>query len=290
MSQTGQYQMTWQEVRERADKLMNSIRVITNNPRLVFGVPRGGCTVAALIGRPVDFPDHAEVIVDDIIDSGATMKRYQGKYAKPFFALVDRRRPDDADLPWVVFPWEVGDNTSTPEDSVTRLLEYLGEDPGRDGLKDTPVRVIKAYQEMTRGYAMNPSELLRVFDVVADEVIILRGIRFSSLCEHHLLPFSGTATVGYIPKEGKAVGISKLSRVVECFARRLQVQERLTNQIAEAIQQYLNPVGVGVIIKAHHSCMGCRGVNQPEAEMVTSSMLGAMRDRPEARAELLSLS
>lgn len=172
------------------------------------------------------------------------------------------------------------------EDAIVTLLRYIGEDPGRDGLRDTPTRVAKAWREMTSGYDDDPAEILaRTFDESSDEMITLRGISFYSTCEHHLLPFYGTATVGYLP--GKVVGISKLARLVECFARRLQIQERMTRQIADAIETHLDARGVGVILRAHHLCMGCRGVRQEETEMVTSAMLGTLRSDATSRSEFL---
>jgi GTP cyclohydrolase I len=174
------------------------------------------------------------------------------------------------------------------EEAVTTLLRFIGEDPERDGLQDTPARVVKAWREMTAGYAEDPAEILsRTFAETSDEMVILRGISFYSTCEHHLLPFYGEAVVGYLP--GKVVGISKLARLVECFAKRLQVQERMTRQIAEAVETHLEARGVGVVLRAHHLCMGCRGVRQEETEMVTSSMLGTLRTDATSRAEFLRL-
>ena len=174
------------------------------------------------------------------------------------------------------------------EKAVTTLLRFIGEDPQRDGLADTPARVVKAWREMTAGYEEDPAEILsRTFDETSDEMIILRGISFYSTCEHHLLPFYGEAQVGYLP--GRVVGISKLARLVNCFARRLQIQERMTRQIAEAIEQHLDAKGVGVVLRAHHLCMGCRGVKQEQTEMVTSSMLGKLRNDASTRAEFLRL-
>lgn len=179
----------------------------------------------------------------------------------------------------------------SPEDAIRYLLRALGEDSDRNGLKDTPERVWRAWQEMTAGYKEDPGAiLLTVFQETSDEIIILKGIRFSSLCEHHMLPFTGQATVGYIPSGKGVVGLSKLARLVHCYARRLQIQERLTRQIAQAIEVYLEPLGAGVIIKAHHHCMSHRGVNQPEAEMITSAMSGVFRDKPSTRAEFMSLA
>jgi GTP cyclohydrolase I len=173
-------------------------------------------------------------------------------------------------------------------DAVTTLLRFIGEDPSRDGLIDTPARVLKAWREMTTGYDDDPAGILsRTFDETSDEMVVLRGISFHSTCEHHLLPFYGEASVGYLP--GKVVGISKLARLVDCFGRRLQIQERMTRQIAESIERHLEAPGVGVIIRAHHLCMGCRGVRQQNTEMVTSAMLGTLRSDAMARAEFLRL-
>ena len=169
------------------------------------------------------------------------------------------------------------------------LREVLPDDVQLD--EATPGRVVRALREMTNGYYDDPATILgTTFDVDCDEVVVLRGVRFASLCEHHLLPFVGLAHVGYLPGPGgRVVGLSKLARLVQCYARRLQVQERMTAQIAEAIVEYLGASGAGVVVVAAHDCMSCRGVLAVGAEMVTSSMLGVFREKPEARAELLRL-
>ena len=174
------------------------------------------------------------------------------------------------------------------EAAVETLLRVVGEDPERDGLRDTPARVVRALVEMTAGYGESPADILsKTFSEHSDELIVLRGIDFHSTCEHHLLPFQGVAHVGYLP--GKVVGISKLARLVHCFARRLQIQERMTQQIAQAIETHLEARGVGVIVTARHLCMGSRGVKLPASELVTSSMLGTLRDNGRTRAEFLRL-
>jgi len=171
--------------------------------------------------------------------------------------------------------------------AVVRLLEWMGENPSREGLADTPKRVAKAFREMTAGLHVDPASVLgTVFNETSDQMVVVRGIRFSSLCEHHLLPFTGTAAVGYVP-DGRVIGLSKIPRLVEVYAKRPQVQERMTNQIAHTLMESLTPKGVGVVVKAHHSCMGCRGVRQPDAEMITSCVLGCMMDNPASRAELM---
>jgi GTP cyclohydrolase IA len=178
--------------------------------------------------------------------------------------------------------------TDEGERAVEVLLRVIGEDPERGGLRRTPARVVKALLEMTAGYSDSPAEILSTtFAEHSDELIVLRGIAFHSICEHHLLPFQGVAHVGYLP--GRVVGISKLARVVHCFARRLQIQERMTQQIAGAVETHLEARGTGVIISAHHLCMGCRGVNLPGTELVTSAMLGTLRSSAETRSEFLRL-
>ena len=177
------------------------------------------------------------------------------------------------------------------EDAVRILLRWAGEDPQREGLLDTPKRVVKAYGDWFSGYAEDPREFLaRTFEEVAgyDEMIVLRDIEFESHCEHHMAPIIGRAHVGYLPA-GKVVGISKLARVVETYARRFQVQEKLTAQIAHCIEDVLKPRGVGVVIEAAHQCMTTRGVHKTGVSMVTSRMLGAFRDDPSTRREFLSM-
>lgn len=175
--------------------------------------------------------------------------------------------------------------------AVKTLLLWMGEDPERTGLLETPERMIKAYKEMTAGYEETPEEILsKQFDEHSDEIIFLQDIPFTSICEHHGLIFSGIAHVGYLPSnKGKVVGLSKLARLVDCFARRLQIQERMTRQIAESLVDILQARGAAVIIKATHSCMACRGVKKAGAKMGTSCMLGIFRDKPAVRAEFLSL-
>jgi len=177
---------------------------------------------------------------------------------------------------------------SEGEEAVISLIRLVGEDPSRDGLLQTPRRVLKALREMTAGYDDDPEEILSTtFAETSDELVVLRGIEFYSMCEHHLLPFYGTASIGYLP--GDVVGISKLARLVNCYGRRLQIQERMTRQIADAIHTHLHARGTAVIIRAHHLCMGCRGVKLPSTELVTSAMLGTLRDDAGTRSELLRL-
>ncbi|HEX4892496.1 MAG TPA: GTP cyclohydrolase I FolE [Hyphomicrobiaceae bacterium] len=177
------------------------------------------------------------------------------------------------------------------EEAVRTLLRWIGEDPARDGLHETPSRVTRAYGEFFAGYAQDPEAILRkTFEEIEgyDEMIILRGVRFESHCEHHMAPIIGHAWVAYVPN-GRVVGISKLARVVEAFSKRLQIQERLTAQIANTINDVLKPQGVGVVIKAKHHCMSTRGVQKPGSDLVTSRMLGCFRDNAMTRQEFLAM-
>ena len=177
------------------------------------------------------------------------------------------------------------------EQAVRTLIQWAGDDPAREGLLDTPGRVVRAYEEYFQGYNADPEEILkRTFEEVEgyDEMVLLRDIRFESHCEHHMAPIIGKAHVAYLPKS-RVVGISKLARVVELYAQRLQIQEKMTAQIAGAINDVLQPDGVAVIIEAAHQCMTCRGVHKPGVTMVTSKMLGAFRENQATRREFLSM-
>ena len=174
---------------------------------------------------------------------------------------------------------------------VKQWIAAIGEDPVREGLRDTPRRAADAWAYMTRGYKQDPATVLNnaLFDVEANHMVIVRDIEIYSLCEHHMLPFFGVCHIGYIPR-GKVVGVSKLARLADIFARRLQLQERLTNQIARTLMDTLQPEGVGVIIEARHLCMMMRGVEKQNSRMVTSAMLGSFHDSVATRNEFLHLS
>jgi GTP cyclohydrolase IA len=177
------------------------------------------------------------------------------------------------------------------EEAVRTLLRWAGDDPNREGLIDTPARVVRSYEEFFAGYAIDPVALLeRTFEETDgyDEIVLLRDIRLESHCEHHMVPIIGRAHVAYLPHR-RVVGISKLARVVDAYANRLQIQEKLTAQIANTIQQVLEPRGVAVVIEAAHQCMTTRGVHKPGVTMVTSRMLGAFRDDPTTRREVLAM-
>lgn len=296
---TDRITLTWADIDEQAKLIAwrNNHRVFDD----IYGVPTGGAPVALLVskhsGRPVaEQPTPGRtLIVDDLVDSGTTLEVYHRRgfivdacYRKTHSPnhLAPTAHTLDG---WLTFPWEKDDGD--PTDAVIRLLQHIGEDPSRDGLRDTPKRVVKALRELTEGYALDPGVILATtFDVSFDEMIVLTGVPYTSLCEHHMLPFTGTATVGYIPKDGgRVVGLSKLARLVEAYARRLQVQERMTDQIAQAIEQHLQPRGVGVVITGQHSCMCARGIKK-HGTMITSRLTGDMKTDAAMRSEFLALA
>ncbi|MGD0122677.1 MAG: GTP cyclohydrolase I FolE [Candidatus Limnocylindrales bacterium] len=184
---------------------------------------------------------------------------------------------------------EPGGDPRGVEGAVREILLEIGEDPDREGLLRTPERMHKMWLELTCGYRVDPDRLINgaVFDVGYSEMVVIKGIPFYSLCEHHMLPFFGTAAVGYLPR-GRVIGLSKIPRIVEMYARRLQVQERMTQQIADFLQSRLNPYGVGVVIEAEHLCLAMRGVQKGGATMVTSSVLGTFRTTKKTRDEFMS--
>ena len=297
--------LTTTEVMRRASMVVPFLRIAlrTHDTVKLYAIPRGGIpalyAILALAEplvlsrmRVVETPEEADIFVDDIIDSGETMKRYCDEYpGRPFYALVDKTNLVDADLGWVVFPWE-GDAVGGLESNITRMLQFIGEDPTRGGLVETPARVAAAWRDWTSGYSMNPVDVLKTFEDGAagyDEMVLVKDLPFYSHCEHHMAPFFGTASVAYIP-QGRIVGLSKVSRLVDIFARRLQVQERLTNEIVEALMTHLLPKGAGVLIKARHLCMESRGIQQQGHTTITCALRGAMKDDAKARSEFLDLT
>jgi GTP cyclohydrolase I len=291
--------VTWDDAHEQVINLV--ARWIGHDIQTVYGIPTGGVPVAMLcaevtgwdlLNSPNDIDDHT-LIVDDLIDTGRTLSAYNGlhcdaMYRKPYSPTFAAEGATTVDS-WLAFPWERDDGD--PTDAVVRLLQYIGEDPTREGLVDTPRRVVKALAEMTTGYTTDVSSILGVqFDVGhVTGTVVLSDIPFTSLCEHHMLPFVGTATVGYVPG-AKVVGLSKLARLVDAHANRLQVQERLTEDIATDLDDYLQPDGVGVVIHAHHQCMSCRGVSKPGATMTTNALRGIIANDPTRRTEFMSIA
>ncbi len=269
----------------------------------LYGVPRGGVSAAYMVSRHlhhsviVDLPSTADFIIDDLIDSGKTLLRFTDiclENKSSFLALVDKRISERYHGKWIVFPWErsIDEEDQSADDIVTRLIEYIGENPAREGLIETPKRVLKAWKHWTSGYNKEPKDVLKVFTDGAeryDEMIVENDLPFYSHCEHHLAPFFGTATIAYIP-DGKVCGLSKMHRVLDIFARRLQMQERLTVQTADALMSLLQPKGVGVIIKARHFCKESRGIGIQGSFTTTSALRGKFLTEPSVRAEFLNFA
>jgi GTP cyclohydrolase I len=265
------------------EEIFNKINIIKNKynkDTKYWGIPRGGQVVAGMLGNAVDNIEECDVIVDDLIDSGNTIEKYK-KYDKPIEVLFDKRI--ELQNEWLVFPWE--NHNGDIEENVVRLLQYFGEDVEREGLIDTPKRYIKFFKEF-----LNPPQWnCTTFEGEGyDEMIIQKNIPFYSLCEHHIAPFFGKGHIAYIPNK-KIVGLSKLARTLESFSRRLQNQERITQQVAEFLNDKLKPKGVAVILSAQHMCMEMRGVKKHDTFTTTSKMLGVFTTKYEARMELMNL-
>lgn len=265
--------ITWEQVYQRVNDLPKDVTY--------YGVPRGGAVPAALTGKAVMNPHVADVIIDDLIDSGATEKKWKEQFPdKPFVALFDKRKELEGE--WLVFPWEKEEEGEV-EDNLVRIFQYLGEDPTREGLQDTPKRYLKFMREF-----LSPPEFnFTVFDAEGmDEMIVQTNIPFHSLCEHHLAPFYGVGHIAYIP-DGKIVGLSKLARTLETYSRRLQNQERITMQIADRLMEELKPKGVAVVLSAQHMCMSMRGVKKHDTYTTTSRLVGIFKNDEKARNEFL---
>lgn len=284
--------ITIEEIQERCRTIAKTLPPGAN----FYGVPRGGITPASILagltsGYLVGEAKKAIYIIDDLIDSGATRDRYNFHYPYAEFIALYEKDPEKKE--WIVFPWEVSDQGAdqSSEDIFIRLLQYIGEDPEREGLVETPKRMAKAWDFWTSGYQMDPKEIFKTFADGGenyDQMLVLDPIPFYSHCEHHLAAIFGDVYIAYIPN-GRIAGLSKFARLVDVFARRLQVQERLTTQIAQVINDELKPLGVAVVVRARHFCIESRGVQKPGVKTTTSAMHGVFRVNPETRAEFLSL-
>ena len=264
--------ISWQEIQAAVSGWDKNLKY--------YGVPRSGQYIAALV-NPVDTPEEADVICDDLIDSRATLLKWQAAFPdKPFLAAFDKTKMAGQ---WLRFPWEHKGEVEL-EENILRVIEYF-DDPTREGLKDTPKRYVKFLKEF---FAVPNFEFTAFDSEGMDEMILQTNIPFYSLCEHHIAPFFGVAHVAYIPN-GKIVGLSKLARTVDFYSRRLQNQERITQQIADRIQKELSPVGVAVVLKAQHLCMAMRGVKKHDTWTTTSKMNGVFRTDLNCRQEFLNL-
>ena len=267
--------LTWNDLRARINEL-------NLDPKLkYYGVPRGGQPIAAFL-NPVDTPKEADIIIDDIVDSGATRDFFTGLYPdKPFIALYDQTSDPTLRPFWLQFPWE--EQEAPAEDNFRRILQAIGEDPNREGLQDTPKRYLKFLKEF-----LNPPDFkFTTFHAEdMDQMIVQDNIPFYSFCEHHIAPFFGTAVIAYLPGE-KIVGLSKLARTLELYSRRLQNQERITSQVAERLMEELDAKGVAVSLKAQHLCMAMRGVRKHDTWTTTTKLVGQFKDDEKVKDEFL---
>jgi len=295
--------LTWDEVQNRAESLAEHIKhnLMRTHTVKLFGIPRGGIPACLMVARAlarveveaqvVEAAAQADVFIDDIIDSGETKRTVLQLYpTTPFCALVEKGKEDKF---WYRFPWErmskkKTDTEETVQENIKRILQYLGEDQDREGLKDTPSRVVRSWDKLYGGYNIKPTGILTTFEEPCDEMVVLKDIEFYSTCEHHMLPFFGKAHIGYLPSN-KVVGISKLARLLEIFARRLQIQERIGQQVTSTLIEHLCPLGCGCVLEAQHFCMTSRGIEKQNSIMVTSSMQGCFRTSSDVRSEFLRM-
>lgn len=290
--------ITHDEYRTDIEAIVEKIKTTDKSYSGVYGVPRGGTYPASIIARMLNVeqvydPEKIQpltLIVDDLIDSGKTLSAFPNndkavvyvKAGKINLCTFFGRGVGDE---WIVLPDE---GSSTIEDNCARILEYIGEDITREGLIETPSRMKRAYDEIFAGYRMKPEDVCKTFiDGACKEPVMLKNCEYYSTCEHHFFPFFGHISIAYIPN-GKVIGVSKLARLVDCFSKRMQIQERMTAQIAETIEKLIEPKGVFVYCTGKHFCMTSRGVKKQEAEMVTMSYRGIYND-PDIRAETLKI-
>jgi len=273
----------------------------------IYPVPRGGVPLAISLSEKLKIPittkpfDNGTLVVDDLVDSGKTRLKYSDY---DFACLHVKEHTKGKDYPtyyvsivddWVEYWWEALSNEAPAEDAVTRLIEFIGEDPNRDGLLETPKRVIKAYEELFEGYKQNPKDVFKTFEDEREQfggLVYLKDIEFYSFCEHHMLPFYGTAFIAYIPR-GPVIGVSKLARLLDIFSKRLQIQERIGEQVTNALMKHLKPMGAACLTEAKHLCISCRGIKKQHSVMGYSSLKGVFMDNSHAgtsaRNELMTL-
>jgi len=287
--------ITWGEIYKRLKEVKQHHG--SNSIISVYGVPKGGMILAGfLVGKYSEYfkmcdnPNECDLILDDLFDSGGTYEKYKN-YLKPFIFLFNKQEEKRLKNKWIIFPWERDhpNGEENVQQNIIRQLQYIGEDTNREGLKETPNRILKSYTELYAGYDKDPKELFTVFESEGyDQIILLKDFEMYSMCEHHMLPFFGKCHVAYIPDK-KVIGISKLARLVEIYSRRLQIQERIGKQVTMDLMEYLQPLGAACIIEAKHMCMCMRGVNKQNSIMTTSSMRGVFMDDRSAKEELMNL-
>ena len=292
--------------KEDVDKLVDKI-----NKRydFIYGVPRGGIPLAVALSQEFDIPlandlsgSFNYLVVDDVIDSGKTRLKYvhydfaclhikQNAPSVEEMVFTTFIANQDRTGDWIEYFWE--GNEQPAEDAIIRLIQAIGDDPNREGMLETPKRVISSWKQLYCGYEGNTEDRIRNMMTQFtcngyDELVLLKDIEFYSFCEHHMLPFFGKAHIAYIPKD-KVVGISKLARLLDIHSRKFQIQERIGELVTKDIIKYLDAQGAACIIEAQHLCMKMRGVSKQHSTMITSSMKGAFLNKPAARAELMAL-
>ena len=265
--------LSWIEIYKKLDLLIEDL-FKKHDTLNIYGIPRGGQFISGVSGFAVDTPEEANIIVDDLYDSGTTYRKWKAKYPDKDFCFLFDKREKEYKGKWLEFPWEESGEKEV-EENVVRLLEYFGQDANREGLKDTPKRYIKFWNEFLSPPNWKPT----TFSAEGyDQMIVQTNIPFHSVCEHHLAPFFGTGHIAYIPNK-KIIGLSKLARTLETYSRRLQNQERITNQVVDFLMKELEPLGVGCVIKAKHMCMEMRGVKKHNTFTTTSALRGVFENK-----------
>jgi len=294
------------------EKIISLAYKITNQAQYksLYGIPRGGTYIAIAFSQILHTPlvnkdeiDNKTLIVDDIIDSGTTRNRYPDN---DFICLYGKNKKTSEDSQGIItyvgttvnefveFFWEKEKNEGPAEDAILRIIQSIEEDPNRKGIIETPKRVINSFKELYAGYRQNPKDVFKVFDEEEQigGLVYLKDIEFYSMCEHHMLPFYGSAFIAYIP-DGPVIGVSKLARLLDVFSRRLQIQERIAEQVTNSLMKYLNPIGAACLIEAKHLCIACRGVQKQNSIMGYSSLKGVFLEESDkgiaTRNELMAL-
>lgn len=275
------------------DNIFEKLYEYDNEKNIVYGIPKGGMIAAGYLRKAqvTHNPSKANLFLDDIIDSGRTKAYYEDKFPNTkFVALMDKRLLNN--LPWIVLPWEKDhpNGVDNIHSNIVRQLQYIGEDPTREGLLETPDRIVRAWDELFHGYTQSPEDIFTKFDDSDgyDQIVLLKDIEVYSMCEHHILPFFGKAHVAYIPN-GPVVGISKLARLVDMYARRMQIQERIGQQVTRALMDFVKPAGAICIIEALHLCMRMRGCSKQQSTMVTSSVTGVFLEDAHLETKVLTM-